>query len=146
MLIVTLEVHVTHSASSAITIEKLQTTFAALGLPETIVSDNGTCFISQEFQTFVKQNSIQHIRKSTYHPSSNGLAKRYVQTVKGLKKMIAGTIESRVARFLSRYRVTPQSTTGVSPAELIGRKLRTHLNLIQPDVENRVISDHEFSA
>jgi len=135
-----LEVHVTHSASSAVTIEKLQTTFAALGLPETIVSDNGTCFSSQEFQTFVKQNGIQHIRTTAYHPSSNGLAERYVQTVKeGLKKMTDGTMESRVARLLSRYRITPQSTTGVSPAELMfGRKLRTRLDLIRPEMGNRV--------
>jgi len=50
-----LEVHVTHSASSAVVIEKFQTTFAALGLPETIVSDNGMCFSIKEFQTFVKK-------------------------------------------------------------------------------------------
>ena len=107
-----LEVHVTHSASSAVTIEKLQTTFAALGLPEIIVSDNGTSFTSQEFQTFLKQNGIQQVRTSAYHPSSNGLAERYVQTVKqGLKKITLGSMESRVARLLSRYRVTPQSTT-----------------------------------
>ena len=40
-------------------------------------------------------------------------------------------MESRVARLLSRYRVTPQSTTGRSPAELMfGRKLRTRLDLL----------------
>ena len=135
-----LEVHVTHSASSAVTIEKLQTTFAALGLPEIIVSDNGTSFTSQEFQTFLKQNGIQHVRTSAYHPSSNGLAERYVQTVKqGLRKITLGSMESRVARLFSRYRVTPQSTTGRSPAELMfGRKLRTRLDLLRPDLSSRV--------
>ena len=53
-----LDIQVTSSVSSAITIDKLQTTFVVLGLPEMIVSDNGTCFNSQEFQTFVKQNII----------------------------------------------------------------------------------------
>ena len=64
------------------------------------------------------------------HPSSNGLAKRYVQIVKdGLKKITLGSVESRLARLLSWYRVTPQSTTGVSSAELMfGRKLRTRLD------------------
>jgi len=61
----------THSTSSAVTIKKLQITFAALGLPETIVSDNGICFSSQEIQTFMKQNGVQHIRTSSHHPSSN---------------------------------------------------------------------------
>ena len=105
-----------------------------------IVSDNGTCSSSHKFQTFVKQNGIQHVRTAAYHPSSNGIAERYVQIVKdGLKKMISGSVESQLARLLSCYRVTPQSMTGVSPAELMfGRKLRTRLDLLQPDLGNRV--------
>ena len=71
-------VHVISSASSAIAIDKLQTIFMALGILEMIVSDNETCFSSQEFQTFVKQTGNQHVRTTAYHPSSNDLAKRYV--------------------------------------------------------------------
>ena len=33
--------------------------------------------------------------------------------------MTGGTIESQVSRFLFKYRTTPHSTTGVSPAELM---------------------------
>ena len=131
-----LDIHVTSLASLAITIDKVQTTFTGLNLPEIIVSDNGTCFSSQEFQTFVKQNGIQHVRTAAYHPSSNGLAEHYVQIVKdGLKKITLGSVASRLARLLSHYRVTPQSTTVVSPAKLMfGRKLRTRLDLLQPDL------------
>ncbi len=43
-------------------------------------------------------------------------------------------LPERIARFLSSYRITPQSTTGVSPAELLmGRRLRSHLDLIRPN-------------
>ena len=63
-----LDVCVTSSASSVITIDKLQTTFTDLGLQEMIVSDNGTCFNSQEFQIFGKQNGIQHVRTTAYRP------------------------------------------------------------------------------
>ena len=135
-----LDVHITNSASSVITIEKLQITFAALGLLEIIVSDNGTCLSSQGFQTFVKQDSVQHVRNAAYHPSSNGLAECYVQIVKdGLKKITLRSVESWLARLLSRYRVTPQSTTGASPAEpMFGMKLRTRLDLRQPDLGNKV--------
>jgi len=74
---------------------------------------------------------IQHIRTAAYHPSSNGLAERYVQTIKeGLKKTTDGTIKSRVASPLS-YRITPQSTTGVSPAELMFRK-KLRIRLTNP--------------
>ena len=131
------EVHVTTSATTATTIDKLQTSFAALGLPEVVISDNGPAFCSDEFRSFMKQNGIQHVKTPPYHPASNGLAERYVQVFKdGMRKSTGGSIESRIAKFLSRYRTTPQSTTGTTPAELMfGRKLRTRLDLLKPDLE-----------
>ena len=56
------------------TIEVLRVMFAAYGLPDQIVSDNGPQFISSEFATFLKQNGVKHIRSAPYHPSTNGLA------------------------------------------------------------------------
>ena len=132
-----MEVHVTTSATTATTIDKLQTSFAVLGLPEVIVSDNGPAFCNDKFRSFMKQNGIQHVKTPPYHPASNGLAEHYVQVFKdGMRKSTGGSIESRVARFLSRYHTTPQSTTGTTPAELMfGRKLRTRLDLLKPDLE-----------
>ena len=56
--------------------------FATYGLPEQLISDNGPQFTSEEFQTFMKQNGIKHIRCAPYHPSSNGAAEQFVQTFK----------------------------------------------------------------
>ena len=39
-------VHVTTSSNASVTIEKLMSSFATHGLPHTIVSDNGPCFVS----------------------------------------------------------------------------------------------------
>ena len=64
-------------------------------LPEVIISDNGIAFTSQEFQAFVKQNGIKHVKTAAYHSASNGLAERYVQIVKDrLKKITGDSIES----------------------------------------------------
>ena len=52
-----MEVHVTNSATSTATIELLRRTFATLGLPEVMVSDNGTAFTSSEFAEFVKRET-----------------------------------------------------------------------------------------
>ena len=132
--------YVASSASSVITIDKILTIFTALGLPEMVVSDNGICFSSQEFQNFMKQNGIQHVRTAAYHPSLNCLAECYIQIMKDdLRKIISGLVEPWLARLLSCHRVTLQSVTGVSPAELMfGRKLRTRLELFQPDLGNWV--------
>ncbi|CAC5380501.1 Uncharacterized protein K02A2.6 [Mytilus coruscus] len=75
-----MEVQVVNSATSATTIEKFRTVFATHGIPDTIVSDNGTPFTSEEFESFINRNGIRHIRVSPYQPSSNGLAERAVQT------------------------------------------------------------------
>ena len=56
-----------------------------------------------------------------------------------MKKVKEGSIEANVARFLLQYCITPQSTTGISPAEmLIGRRPRSCLDLIVPDVSNKI--------
>ena len=48
-------------------------------------------------------------------------------------------MEQTLITFLLRYRVTPHATTGVPPSVLmIGRPLRTRLDLIRPDVGRRV--------
>ena len=53
--------------------------------------------------------------------------------------MTLGDLETCLARFLYHYRITPHVTTGVSPAELLmGRKLRSQLDLLQPDTTSRV--------
>ncbi|KAL6471846.1 hypothetical protein MHYP_G00204960 [Metynnis hypsauchen] len=133
------------SSTSAVTIECLRTSFSQHGIPEIIVSDNGTCFTSEQFQEFAEKNGIRHITTAPYHPSSNGLAERAVQTFKSLmKKMAGGSIETKMSRALFSYRITPQSTTGKSPAELLSvRKLRSTLDLIHPDFRNRVHNKQE---
>ena len=94
-----MEIEIVNSASSASTIERLRSMFSTHGLPETIVSDNGTAFTSGEFQEFVEENGIRHIKP--YHPSSNGQVERAVQRFKeGMKKNLSGSLETRLSRFL----------------------------------------------
>ena len=135
-----IDIHLTNNSTTATTIEKLQFTFASLGLPEIIVTDNGPSFASSEFSDFAKSNGIQHVKTVPYHPAANGLAERAVQTFKAcMKKLSQGTLQDRINAFLFKYRTTPQTTTGITPAELLmGRKLRTHLDLLVPDVGERV--------
>ena len=81
----------TPSTSSSAIIGELRALFAKFGLPESVVTDNGTGFVSQEFETFLKNNGIRHITSAPYHLASNGLAERAVQIVKkGLKKVKVG--------------------------------------------------------
>ena len=110
----------TPNATSASVIVELRSLFAQFGILETIVTDNGTCFVSSEFKSFLESNGVKHLTSAPYHPASNGLAEHAVQIVKkGLKKIVQGNIRTRLAQVLFAYRLTPQTTTGVSPAELL---------------------------
>ena len=135
-----LEIEMVPSATSAHTIAKLRCMFAMHGLPQLVVSDNGTVFTSGEFKEFLEQIGIHHVRSSPYHPASNGLAERYVQTFKtSLKKSGDVDVQQQFSQFLFCYCTTPHSRTGVSPAQLLmGRCLQTLLDLMRPSVASRV--------
>jgi len=135
-----MDVHITSSQSTQTTINKLRQSFSVHGIPPVLVSDNGTCFTSQEFEKFCIMNGIKHIRSSPYHPATNGLAERAVQTVKSGLHKLPGDLETRLYRFLAHYRTTPQTTTGRPPAELLmGRCPRMRLDLIKPSLQETVI-------
>ena len=111
-----IDVKIVKSTASETTIAKLRTTH---GIPEQLVSDNATGFTSTDFKDeFMRQNGIKHILTSPYHPSSNGLAERAVQTFKSAVTKLEGPMEVRLSKFLFKYRVTPHTITGVSPAQL----------------------------
>ena len=56
----------------------------------------------------------------------------------GVKKLKGGSIETRVSRLFS-YRITPQATTGLSPAEmLIKRRLRSASDLLKPHTKSKI--------
>ena len=130
------------SATSDETIEKLRIVFTNFGLPEQIVTDNGSAFRSKEFETFLQRNGIQQIRTEPYHPSSNGQAERTVQTFKTtLNKMLneKGSINKKVQRFLMAYRTTPHSAISCAPAKLLfGRRLQTALDIIKSSLSNNM--------
>ena len=50
-----IEAACTTTTSLKVVIEELRTIFAKFGIPETIVTDNGTGFVSQEFESLLNQ-------------------------------------------------------------------------------------------
>ncbi|XP_064619501.1 uncharacterized protein K02A2.6-like [Lineus longissimus] len=107
-------------------IDKLKAMFARLGIPETLVSDNGSNYACEKFRDFTENWGINHVTVSPRYPKANGLAEKYCGIAKKLMKKAKETkIEPHIA--FMNYRDTPV-IDGKSPAELLmGRKLRTRL-------------------
>ena len=89
----------------------------------------------------MERNQAHSIRP--YHPSSNGLAERFVQTFIRAMKASEGegkTLNQRLSQFLFMYWASPQATTNMSPSELfLGQPLRTRFDLLRPNSQSCVI-------
>ena len=121
--------------------KKLKAHFARYGIPETVVTDDGAQFISNDFNTFSTKYEFKHVRSSPHHHQSNGMAE---SAVKQAKKMMKKCKESGDDPYLAllTIRNTPQQHHVTSPAQrLLNRRTRTrlpsHAKLLKPKLNKR---------
>ncbi|XP_062501985.1 uncharacterized protein K02A2.6-like [Corticium candelabrum] len=120
---------------------KCRQAFVTHGLPDVIVSDNGPCLQAPSFK-ILNSDGVPHITVAPYHPASNGLAKKAVQTFTAAMRKIHGdSLDVKIARFVMAYTVPHhiQRSTVVSPAELLlGRRFKTRLDVVRPGITSHV--------
>ncbi|UYV61429.1 K02A2.6-like [Cordylochernes scorpioides] len=116
-----------------VVVRSCKSIFARHGIPETVVSDNGTQFgAAREFANFARQYGFQHVTSSPRFPQSNGMAEAGVKIAKLILKK-----NQDPSLGLLEYRSTPLEN-GYSPAELLmGRKLRTTLPIAPENLNPR---------
>lgn len=148
------EVFKTKTITSSFTIDKLRDLFSHYGIPEMIVTDNGTQFTASDFENFTSKNGINHILTSPGHPATNGQAENFVKTFK--KSFIASVnsnsktetnnLDVIINRILLDYRNTIHCTTGETPAKLFfGRSLRTRFSNLRPPTVKEIICKNKNS-
>ena len=62
-----------------------------VGIPRTLISDNGGEFVGALFQDFCNDFGIQHRLTTAYHPQSNGLVERLHRTLKQALRSLSDT-------------------------------------------------------
>ena len=97
-------------------IRKLKAHFARHGIPEQLVTDNGSQFTSRDFLKFSRDWDFEHLTSSPHHSQGNGKAE---SAVKEAKKILRKCRVSGSDAFLALldHRNTP-------PAKLEERKQR----------------------
>nr|XP_009392747.1 PREDICTED: uncharacterized protein K02A2.6-like [Musa acuminata subsp. malaccensis] len=92
------------------------------GLPEAIITDNGSQFTSARFQEFCANYGIQLRFSSVAHPQMNGLAEVTNRSIlNGLKRRVSAAQSAWVDELpsiLCSLRTTPKAATGESPYSL----------------------------
>ena len=126
-------------------IHKIKAHFARYGIPDTVVSDNGPQFLSEEFQNFAKKWGFKHVTSSPYYPQSNGLAENAVKTVKRLMRR-AQIVQGDTYLALIDLRNTPTQGMSTSPMErLMSRQAKTLLPtaevLLKPKLSENIMEE-----
>ncbi|UYV63076.1 hypothetical protein LAZ67_2003063, partial [Cordylochernes scorpioides] len=118
-----------------VVVRSCKSIFARHGVPETVVSDNGTQFgAAREFANFARQYGFTHVTSSPRFPQSNGMAEAGVKMAKLILKK-----NQDPSLGLLEYRSTPLEN-GYSPAELLmGRKLRTTLPIAPENLNPKLV-------
>ena len=115
--------------------EELVKMFARVGIPDEILTDQGSNFTSQLLTELYRMLHVHAIRTSPYHPQTDGLVERFNQTLKSMLRK-AATKENKdwdklLPYVLFAYREVPQTSTGFSPFELLyGRSVNGPLDIL----------------
>ena len=124
------EVERLDSLTSQAFIKKLKPHFARYGIPDTLVTDNGPQFISEELQKFSAMYQFEHTTTSPYHHQSNGKAESAVKQAKRLLRT-SDTSGDDVYLALLAVRSTLQTIHNTSPAQrMLNRRTKTPLPII----------------
>ena len=130
--------------------EALVEFLSRLGVPEEILSDLGTQFVSECMKEVTRLFSIKQLTTTPYHPMCNGLTEKFNGTMKSMLKRLYSEQPRQWHRYINSllfaYREVPQESTGFLPFELLyGRAVREPMFILkelwtkeleEPEVKN----------
>lgn len=92
-------------------------------IPEEILSDNGSNFVSELFKNTCKLLKIKNIYAAPYHPETNGALERTHRTLKEYLRIYVNENLNNwdvwIPFAIFTFNTTPHSSTGYSPHELV---------------------------
>ena len=101
--------------------------FSDSGVPITLVTDNATCFVSEEFAEFAKNWNFTHITSSPRYPKGNAHAEKAVGMVKQIYTRCADPLFGMLV-----LKTVPLLDVKESPDKLFfGRILNTNLPKVE---------------
>ncbi|XP_072035947.1 uncharacterized protein [Amphiura filiformis] len=97
--------------------------FSEWGLPEQILSDQGTNFLSKTMKELYKLMQIEPNIAAPFHHETAGLVENFNGTIKSMLRTLTETQlkewDKYLPLFMFAYREVPQASLGFSPFELV---------------------------
>ena len=92
--------------------------------PPKLLSDNGSCYISNELADYLQEKEIKHVRGRPLHPQTQGKIERYHRSMKNVVKLdnyfSPGQLEEKLKEFVHYYNYERyhESINNLTPAEV----------------------------
>ena len=94
-------------------------------MPDLLLSDNGSRYVSRSFRDYLRLVGIKHILAAPFHPQTNGKLERYHQTIKRDVKQVPyempSDLEAALTAFVAyyNYRWYHKALGNVTPADVL---------------------------
>jgi transposase InsO family protein len=108
------------------------------GLKETkrprLLSDNGSCYVSNEFKKYISEQQMGHVQGAPYHPQTQGKIERYHRTMKNVVKLenyfFPDELKENIEKFVNYYNNQRyhESLKNVTPADVYFGREKELLN------------------
>ncbi|XP_070191283.1 uncharacterized protein [Littorina saxatilis] len=128
--------------------EALWEMWTRLGIPDEVITDQGTQFTSHLMKEVNDFLSIKHHMTAPFHPQANGLVERFNSTLKSMLKKLAidqpREWDTFIPALLFAYREAPQESMGFSPFELLyGRSVKGPMQVLRQTWTEEEISGEQ---
>ena len=143
------------NTTSETVIDKMKGHFARHGIPDRLITDNGTQYTSSLFKSFTRDWKIKHETISPGNSQANGAAEAAVKQAKRLLKKCKASGEDLYIGLLN-LRNTPTEGLNTSPAQrLLGRRTKSLMPMaesklrpgyINPEKEAELKEDRRAQA
>jgi len=99
-----------------------------------LLSDNGSCYVSNAFKEFIHEQKMRHVQGAPYHPQTQGKIERYHRTMKNVVKLenyyYPDDLRNRLEEFVNFYNNHRyhESLGNVTPADFYSGKQKAIIN------------------
>ena len=116
--------------------EALINVFSRVGIPEEIIHDQGSNFMSETMKSICEKLNITQVISAIHHHQTGGKTERKHRTLNNMLRSLTETEmkswDEYIPHFLFAYREVPHNATGFSPFELLyGREVRGPLSVLK---------------
>lgn len=111
-----------------------------------LLSDNGSSYVSGEFEKFIEDKHMGHVKGAPYHPQTQGKIERYHRTMKNVVKLdnyfFPEVLRASIETFVDYYNNQRyhESLKNVTPADVYFGRQAELLNR-RAEIKRKTISE-----